>query len=313
MVDISELKPIFENMRGEILWSEPLSRHTTFRVGGPADVLFYPKSVPELATVFSQVIQQGIPYFVLGHGSNLLFPDKGFRGVIFNLSHFDQVEILEKDETSVWVKVGAGVDKKRLLNWTLERGFSGLEFLSGVPGQVGGGLFMNAGTYLGDFSKVAEKICLLNKAANVEEFLITADDFSYRSQSFCKNKIIIASIFHLSHEKKEIIRQRVQKLLDDRKEKQPFGYPSCGSTFKNPASTSAGRLIEAAGCKGYRVGNAEVSKKHANFIINHGHATSGDILAIIDYVKKRVKEIHGVELEEEVVVVPARRTKAEMV
>lgn len=309
---VSDLKPILGGMRGEILWSEPLSRHTTFRVGGPADVLFYPKNVSELATFFSQVIQKQIPYFILGQGSNLLFPDEGFQGVIFNLSHFDQIEILAKDETAVWVKVGAGVDKKRLLNWTVERGFSGLEFLSGVPGQMGGGLFMNAGCF-GDFRKIAEKIYLMNETTKIEEIVPQPSDFSYRSQSFCKNKIIIASVFRLNYEKKEILKARVQKLLTDRKEKQPFGYPSCGSTFKNPPETSAGRLIEAAGCKGYRVGDAEVSKKHANFIINHGHATSRDILAIIDYVKKRVKETHGVELEEEVIVVPSRRTKEDLV
>ncbi len=309
---VSDLKPIFFGMQGEILWSEPLSRHTTFRVGGPADVLFYPKSVSDLATVFSRVIQYQIPYFILGQGSNLLFPDEGFGGVIFNLSHFDGIEILEGDSKSVRIKVGAGVDKKRLLNWTVERGFSGLEFLSGVPGQIGGGLFMNAGS-LGDFSEIAEKIYLLNENAQIEELTVTPNCFFYRGQTFCHQKIIIASIFHLHFEKKEILKARVQKLLDDRKEKQPFGYPSCGSTFKNPPETTAGRLIEAAGCKGYRVGDAEVSKKHANFIVNHGHATSEDILAIIDYVKKRVKDTHGVELEEEVIVVESRRTKAEMV
>ncbi|MEK7790350.1 MAG: UDP-N-acetylmuramate dehydrogenase [Deltaproteobacteria bacterium] len=309
---VSDLKPILGKIKGEILWSEPLSRHTTFRVGGPADVLFYPKNVSELATVFSRVVQYQIPYFILGQGSNLLFPDEGFQGVIFNLSHFDGIEILERDSKAVRIKVQAGIDKKRLLNWTIERGFSGLEFLSGVPGQIGGGLFMNAGCF-GDFSKIAEKICLMNEAAKIEELPIRSCDFSYRSQSFCKNKIIIASVFRLNYEKKEILKARVQKLLDDRKEKQPFGYPSCGSTFKNPPDTLAGRLIETAGCKGYRVGDAEVSKKHANFIINHGHATSRDILAIIDYVKKRVKETHSVELEEEVIVVQSRRTKAETV
>lgn len=309
---ISDLKPIFKDVKGKIFWSEPLSRHTTFRVGGPADVLFYPKSVSELAAVFSRVIQKQIPYFILGQGSNLLFPDEGFQGVIFNLSHFDQIEVLSKDETAVWVKVGAGVDKKRLLNWAIGRGLSGLEFLSGVPGQIGGGLFMNAGS-LGDFSEIAEKIYLLNKNAEIEGLTVSPNYFFYRGQTFCHQKIIIAAIFRLHFEKKEILNARVQKLLDDRKEKQPFGYPSCGSTFKNPPETQAGRLIEAAGCKGYRVGDAEVSEKHANFIINHGHATSGDILAIIDYVKKRVKDMHGVELEEEVIVVQSRRTKAEMV
>lgn len=309
---ISDLKSIFKDVKGEIYWSEPLSKHTTFRVGGPADALFYPKNVSELAAIFSWVIQYQIPYFILGQGSNLLFPDEGFQGIIFNISHFDGIEILEQDSKTVRIKVGAGVDKKRLLSWAIERGFSGLEFLSGVPGQVGGGLFMNAGS-LGDFSKVAEKIYLLNGAAEVEELPVRACDFSYRSQSFCKDKIIIASVFRLNYEKKEILNARVQKLLSDRKEKQPFGYPSCGSTFKNPPETSAGRLIEAAGCKGYRVGDAEVSKKHANFIINHGRATSGDILAIIEYVKKRVKEMHGIELEEEVIVVQSRRTKEDLV
>lgn len=294
----------FKNVQGEIFFSEPLSRYTTFRVGGPADVLFFPKDILELSKIFSFVIRERIPYFILGQGSNLLFADEGFRGVIFNLSHFDGIEILERNSTDIWIKVGAGVDKKRLLNWVVDRGIAGLEFLSGVPGQIGGGLFMNAGTSLGDFSKITEKIYLLNQEGEIEELLLTSADFSYRSQSFCHGKIIVASVFRLGFGEPAILKDRVKRFLNDRKEKQPFGYPSCGSTFKNPSFTSAGRLIELAGCKGHKAGNASISEKHANFIINHGGATAGDILAIIDYVKKRVKDVHGIELEEEVIVVP---------
>jgi len=320
------MKELLNNLKGEVFWKEPLSKHTSLRVGGPVDAYVTPRDVEDLACVFGKISRQKIPYIILGDGSNLLISDRGFRGVAFNLCNLSQIKILDSLEdppiesggdnlsgddnlgmTSqndfVDVFIGAGLRKQKLLSWAMARGFSGAEFLSGVPGQVGGGLFMNAGTHAGSFSDVTRKIQMVTSKGEEIWVAVGLADFSYRAQRFCKGNIITGAIIRLGFGKKSEIKARVQQMVQERKDRQPLKLPNCGSTFTNPPGHTAGKLIEEAGLKGYRVGQAMVSQKHANFIINLGGATASDILSIIHVVEDRVKQHHGIELKREVIVV----------
>ncbi|OGP04009.1 MAG: UDP-N-acetylenolpyruvoylglucosamine reductase [Deltaproteobacteria bacterium GWA2_38_16] len=298
-----KLVDILSGLQSKILWNEPLALHTSFKVGGPADAFIYPKNSVELSQLMKKIDEHKIPYFVLGDGSNLVMPDEGYRGVVINLSLFDEIKIIHKDDEKILVKVGAGVLKQKLLFWSIEQGFSGLEFLAGVPGQVGGGIFMNAGTKGGSFCDITEKIFMINTNGELEEQLVTKENFSYRSQNFCKNKIMMGAILRLHYGDKEKMMEVVKTVIAERKAIQPLNFPNCGSVFKNPKGYYAGKLIEDAGLKGYRVGHAQISTKHGNFIVNLGGAAAKDIVAIIEHAKKRVKEVHGVTLEEEVIIV----------
>ncbi|MBI3018670.1 MAG: UDP-N-acetylmuramate dehydrogenase [Deltaproteobacteria bacterium] len=299
------LPPLLSSLRGKILWNEPLSAHTSLKVGGRVHAYIFPKDVKEVCDLIHALEKNHAHYKVLGDGSNFLPTDEDFSGVILNLAALDEISILEETPERILVQVGAGVSKQKLLFWAASKGFSGIEFLSGIPGQVGGGLFMNAGTHLGSFSDVAKKVFLVTQKGEVEEKALGSDDFSYRAQSFSKNKIIVDCVLRFTHGNPKEIEEKVKKMIAERKAAQPLNTPNCGSVFKNPNGNSAGKLIESAGLKEYRVGNAMVSPKHANFIVNLGGATAKDILSIIQHVKKTVKELKGVELQEEVVIAPS--------
>ncbi len=295
------IESLFTGVRGQVLRNEILSKHTSLKVGGKASAFIYPKDVEDLKDVFKIISQHKIPYFVLGDGSNFLPSDDDFNGVVLNLSKLNKVEIIEKETACVAVYVEAGVSKQKLLFWAIESGFSGLEFLSGVPGQVGGGLFMNAGTHRGSFSDVTQKVKLLNMHGTIEEHLVTPNDFSYRAQSFSKNRIIISAVLKLGYGDPKKMTEEVKLMIADRKSKQPLQQPNCGSVFKNPEGTTAGKIIEECGLKGFRIGDAMVSQKHGNFIVNLGNAKSQDIRNVIDHVKKVVTEKKAIQLKEEVV------------
>jgi len=289
-------------IRGKVLWNESLSAHTSLKVGGRVQAYIFPKDVEEVCELLCLFQKEHTRWWVLGDGSNFLPLDEDMDGVILNLAHCDEILILEETKDHILVRVGAGVSKQKLLFWSLEKGFLGLEFLSGIPGQVGGGLFMNAGTHLGSFSDVTQKVFLVDQKGKLEEKQLSPCDFSYRAQSFSKDKIIVGCILRLKHGNPKDIEEKVKKMISERKAAQPLQYPNCGSVFKNPNGFSAGKLIESVGLKEYRVGNAMVSSKHANFIINLGGATAKDILMLIDHIKKTVKECKGIELQEEVVI-----------
>ena len=291
-----------QTIRGKVLWNEPLSAHTSFKSGGRVKAYIFPKDSEEICTLIHAFQKDHTPYRVLGDGSNFLPFDEDSDGVILNLSHLDKISILEETPTQILVQVGAGVGKQKLLFWSVENGFSGLEFLSGIPGQVGGGLFMNAGTHLGSFSNVTQKVFLVNQQGERAEKVLSPDDFSYRAQSFVKNKIIVGCVLRLTHGNREEMEAKVREMIVERKATQPLNSPNFGSVFKNPVGFSAGKLIESVGLKGYRVGNAMISPKHANFIVNLGGATAKDVLSLVDHAKKTVKECKGVELQEEVVI-----------
>ncbi len=280
----------------QILENEPMSRHTTFRVGGPADVLFLPESEEQLLQALSIARDAGAPCFVIGNGSNLVVKDGGIRGLVIALGE-GMAAIARAGETlTAW----AGASLARVSAYAQASGLSGLEFASGIPGTLGGGCAMNAGAYGGQLSDVlVDGRVLLDgvvRTLTVEEM-----QMGYRtSLPLRRGGIVISARFALTPDDPEAIATRMRELNARRRDKQPLNYPSAGSTFKRPEGYFAGALIEQAGLKGKRVGGAQVSEKHAGFIVNTGGATAADILTLIGTVQDEVADRFGVRLETEV-------------
>ena len=292
------------NFKGEIKRFEPLSRHTSFAIGGPADVLAFPADLEDLVRLLKETKQQGLKHFILGGGTNLLVRDGGFRGVVINLQHLGAIEIEREYHsvggTFVVVKVQAGAPFPRFYFFATEHGLAGLEFAAGIPGTVGGAICMNAGTASGEIGDVVESVTLLSPDGAIISRGREAMEFGYRTSNIPEGHLVFDARFSLRRESREIIKTRVKELMDARKQRQPWGMPSAGSVFKNPQEDSAGKLIEAAGLKGRTIGGAQVSEKHANFIVNIGKATARDVLQLMELVQQTVLEVHGVRLEPEI-------------
>lgn len=290
-------------------FDEPLSRHTSIRVGGPADALVYPKTIDELAAVITFSKKSNLPVFVLGAGSNLLVRDGGIRGVIINLSQgFSRMEVEGERDGAVTVYAEAGVGLPRLVDFTAEEGLTGLEAVSGVPGNVGGGLVMNAGTHEGDLSQAVSSATFMDKEAKLVTWPKEKIRYEYRESHFPKGAIILSGRFTLARMASELVRGKIQKHRAYRLETQPLNVPNLGSVFKNPEGPKkkklfAARMVEEAGLKDVRVGGARISPKHANWIVNEGGATAKDVLALIGLMKDKVKEKFGIGLETEVRIV----------
>ncbi|MCR4647867.1 MAG: UDP-N-acetylmuramate dehydrogenase [Lachnospiraceae bacterium] len=305
-MNISKLEEIIS--KDKIKYDEPLKNHTSFRTGGPADVLISVSDVRELLCVLKFVEDEKVPYFLLGNGSNVLASDAGFRGAIIKL----EGEFLEVKTDGEFIGAGAGVTLSKLANAAMNASLSGLEFASGIPGTLGGALFMNAGAYGGEMCRVVTKVkaldveALKNGAKNPEDAIleILNEDmkFGYR-RSVLKEKGYVALSCEMKLEKSDSakIKETMLDLNKRRKEKQPLEFPSAGSTFKRPEGYFAGKLIEDAGLGGYTIGGAQVSEKHKGFIINTGNASSKDIKSLMDHVTETVKNQSGVTLEPEVI------------
>lgn len=296
---------IYEKLRGvmsdasDVKTGEPLSGYTTFRTGGPADVLVEPASEADLAAVLGVLREENKPYIVLGNGSNVLVKDEGFRGVVVVIG--TGLGGVEVDEENAVVRAGAGAMLGEVARAAARGSLSGLEFASGIPGSLGGGVFMNAGAYGGEMAQVVTSVRALMPDGKVREFKSDELDFSYRHSVFTKNGgVILSAVMQLEKGDAAQINETMKDLNRRRVEKQPLNYPSAGSTFKRPEGYFAGKLIQDAGCKGLSVGGALVSQKHSGFIVNTGNATSQDILDLIKLVQLRVKEEFGVDLETEV-------------
>lgn len=280
----------------QILENEPMSRHTTFRVGGPADVLFLPESEEQLLWALSIAREAGVPCFVIGNGSNLVVKDGGIRGLVIALGE-GMAAIARAGETlTAW----AGASLARVSAYAQASGLSGLEFASGIPGTLGGGCAMNAGAYGGQLSDVLVDARVLLDG-EVRTLTVEEMQMGYRtSLPLRQGGIVISARFALTLDDPEAIAARMRELNARRRDKQPLNYPSAGSTFKRPEGYFAGVLIEQAGLKGKRVGGAQVSEKHAGFIVNTGGATAADILTLIGTVQDEVADRFGVLLETEV-------------
>lgn len=277
--------------------NEPMSAHTTFRVGGCCDIMAFPNSVESVRGLIMCANASVLNYYVLGNGSNVLFSDKGFRGAIILLSA-DFSEITVKDDV---ITAAAGASLQRVCRLALESGLSGMEFAYGIPGTVGGAVYMNAGAYGGEIKDIVSRVTCVNRQGEIITYAADELDLSYRSSRFVNSEeIILSADFKLEKGDSSSIKARMDELMERRKSRQPLEYPSAGSAFKRPEGTFAGLVIEQSGLKGYTVGGAQISEKHANFIINRGGATADDIMTLISEVKKTVKEKTGYELECEI-------------
>jgi UDP-N-acetylmuramate dehydrogenase len=296
-----------KNLRGEIKKNEPLCHHTSFGIGGPADVMIYPADRTELIVVLKEIKKRGLPYFALGSGTNILVRDGGFRGVVVCLKHLTEVEI-EREYRSVGgqfsvVRAEAGASLAKVLSFAVDKSLTGIEFAAGIPGTVGGAVCMNAGTSAGEIGDIVESVTLLTPDGALVTRTPEEMRFGYRTSSIPKNHLVIETRLVLRREDKARIQTRIKELMDRRSRHQPQGLPNAGSMFKNPHEESAGRLIESAGLKGKTVGDAQVSEKHANFIVNRGRATASDVLKLMDIVKKTVLDSRGIRLEPEIKII----------
>jgi len=295
------------NCKGEIRKNELMSKHTSFAIGGPADILASPVDRDDLVMLLKEIRQQGAPYYILGSGTNLLVKDGGFRGVMISLKRMHAIRI-EREYRSIGgsyvaVQAEAGAPLTTLLAFSLEKGFTGLEFAAGIPGTIGGAICMNAGTGGGAIGDIIESVSILSPEGTVVKKSREEMKFGYRTSSIPAGHLVLDASVILRRDDAEKIKKKVKELIDTRKQRQPWGLPNAGSMFKNPQEESAGRLIETAGLKGRTIGNAQVSDKHANFIVNTGKATAADVLQLMEIVKQAVLEVHGVRLEPEIKVI----------
>lgn len=277
--------------------NEPMKNHTTFKIGGPAQYYVTPESVTQIQEVVSLCRNMNIPLHVIGNGSNILVGDDGVDGVVLALFNtFSDYEI--KDNV---ITAQAGMSLIKLAVIALREGLTGLEFASGIPGSVGGSVYMNAGAYDGQMKDVVTSVTVLDEAGNIRILGRDELDMGYRTSAVAKNNMIVLQVvIELKSGDKEQIKARMNQLSELRKQKQPLEYPSAGSTFKRPEGYFAGKLIADAGLKGYSIGGAAVSEKHAGFVVNMGGATAKDVVELTDYIKKRIMEQFGVTLELEV-------------
>ena len=279
-----------------VLENAPMSRYTTFRVGGPADALFLPASVEELQAVLAAAKAEGVPVCLIGNGSNLIVRDGGIRGLVIALGEpFSEVRV---EGTQVWAQAGARLSAVAAA--AQRAGLAGLEFASGIPGTLGGGCAMNAGAYGGELKGV---LVWADVLLDGELRRLSRDEMEmgYRStMPLRRGAIVLSACFELRQDDPEAIQERMRDLANRRREKQPLNLPSAGSTFKRPEGHFAGALIEQCGLKGCRIGGAQVSEKHAGFIVNVGDATAADILQLIAHVQAVVQAQTGVHLETEV-------------
>ncbi len=283
---------------GELRENEPMSRHTSWRVGGPADLFFMPASLTELSQFLRQ-LDASTPIFWHGVGSNLLVRDGGIRGVVISATRI--LRSIERVEPQL-VTVGSGLPCTQLARECLRWGIGPSEFFAGIPGTIGGALAMNAGAHGGETWERVESVGTIDRTGEIHQRVPDEYTVGYRSVTGPANEWFIAGTFRFDPEK-AASKETLDALLERRKTTQPLGLPSCGSVFRNPPGDHAARLIEAAGLKGYRIGGAEVSPKHANFIINSDKATATDIEALIEHVRHTVLEQHGIELLHEVRIV----------
>ena len=280
--------------------NEPLAAHCTFKIGGPARLFVQPVDRAQLCRAVALCKAQGVRYYLLGNGSNILFADEGYNGAVLAISSMqDAVEVHGTQLTA-----GAGVRLSALCKTALEHGLTGLEFAYGIPGTVGGAVYMNAGAYGGEMKDVLEAVSYLTADDRWVDSEASELDFSYRHSAFEENDAcILGAVFHLEKGDPDAIKARMNELMQKRIDKQPLDKPSAGSTFKRPAGAFAAALIDQCGLRGYRHGGAAVSDKHCGFVVNLGGATCADVLALCDEVRAIVKEKTGYDLEKEIRVV----------
>ncbi|PLR69657.1 MULTISPECIES: UDP-N-acetylmuramate dehydrogenase [Bacillaceae] len=286
---------------GKVIHNEPLAKHTTIKIGGPAEIFVEPNSIEDLKKTMAIVTKSGAAWRAIGRGSNLLVGDSGIKGVVIKLGK--GLDHLEVDGDII--TAGGGYSLIKLTTVISKQGLSGLQFAGGIPGSVGGAVYMNAGAHGSDMSKILIKAHILFEDGTLEWLSAEELDFSYRTSLLQKKRpgICLEAVLKLEKGNREEIVAELQKNKDYRRETQPWDHPNCGSVFRNPLPHYAGQLVQESGLKGYQIGGAKISELHGNFIVNTGNATAKDVLDLIDYVKKTIYEKHSVKMETEVEIV----------
>jgi len=283
----------------QIKIDEPMRNHTNFKIGGNADFYITAKQVEQVQTILKLVRQYQIPLTIIGNGSNVLVSDKGIRGIVLSIA-IHQFEI-KKNEENAEVTVGAGEPLGKIAYSLAQEGISGFEFAGGIPGTIGGAIRMNAGAYGGEMKDCIRTVTYLTQEGELKEFSNQECEFSYRHSIFCdENYTIVKAQMILPYGDKQEIQTKMEEYAQSRKEKQPLTFPSAGSTFKRGEDFITAKLIDECGLKGYQVGDAQVSTKHAGFVVNTGKATAKDVMQVVDYVKQTVLDKTGKQIELEI-------------
>lgn len=295
------LKKLQEANIGKILLNEPLKNHTTMKIGGPADLFIEPANIDGVIKAINILKEEGVAITPIGRGSNLLVLDGGIEGAVLKLG--EGLNHLEIEGTKV--RVGSGYSLVSLAATISKKGLSGFEFAGGIPGSVGGAVYMNAGAHGSDISKILEKALVVFRDGSCEWMSNEEMKYSYRTSVLQKERpgIVVEAVFQLKAGDREKIVAEMQKNKDYRRETQPWNYPCAGSIFRNPLPNHAGQLVEEAGLKGYQIGGAKVSEMHGNFIVNTGTATAKDVLDLIKYIQIVILEKFGIEMKTEVEII----------
>jgi UDP-N-acetylmuramate dehydrogenase len=288
-------------IRGKVTFDVPMARHTSLRVGGNADVLAFPQDETDLRKILQFAGERVIPYYILGRGTNVIVRDGGLRGIVISLCRgFKEVTIIGRETRELLVSAGAGADLEALVQFARKRNLTGPEPFSGIPGTVGGALAMNAGAFGAEMADVVRSVAMMDETGRTTVTLRDDLKFGYRNLAIPKGSVILCGTLGLREAKGEEIMAKLKDVQRLRYQSQPWNVPTAGSIFKNPEGTAAGQVIDELGLKGYRIGDARISEKHANFIVNEGGATAAEVLALIAFVRDEVYEKRGIRLIPEV-------------
>ena len=301
-LNIEEILEKSKLNKENLYYDEPMAKHTSFKIGGPADVFIKVDNIEELKEILDLSKKNQIPLTIIGNGSNLLVTDKGIRGITAKLNLKD-IEIKNENNKQI-IKVEAGVPVGLLAQKLLKEESTGFEELSGIPGTIGGAVIMNAGAHGKELKDILKKVTAMDYNGNIHEFTNEECLFSYRNSRFQKEKyIILQATLELEKGNSTEIKEKMDEYMQFRKEKQPIEYPNAGSTFKRGEDFVTAKLIDEAGLKGYKVGGAQVSEKHAGFIVNVDNATAKDVIELTDYIKEKIKEKFGKKINLEIQII----------
>ncbi len=302
MLDLALRKKLRELVAGEVLFDAPLSQYTSFGTGGPADAIVFPGTAEQISNTLVFLAQEGRSFLPLGNGTNLIVRDGGYRGVLVCLKRLNHLDVVE-DDGGITLKAEAGVTLADVIGRSFKDGLGGMEFCAGVPGSIGGAVKMNAGAYGREIKDVVTGVTFVTLRGEMVRQKRRELHFSYRQLAVPLDRIILAAGFSLVRKSREEVRARVEEILARRREKHPLDYRNAGSIFKNPEELPAGRLIEEMGLKGLRIGEAKISERHGNFIVNLGGAKAADVLSLITLIKDKARQERGIVLETEVCII----------